>query len=280
MKNRVNVEIYGRSYPMATDESPEYTERLAATLNQRFEKLRAQKRSISIQDAAAVISLECLDELIKNKQTEHNIRTQISAYAEDASESRAEIEKLNKQLAAYAENSGKSNAEIEKLNNTIGAYAEDAEESRAEIEKLNKELAASRAEVVRLNERIAQLEREIKLRCQFAADESPEQIVGNRTPTAQPAQSAQNVQRAQPAQTAAAARTVQTAAAANSPAAARPAAAQPQTARTVSNTQPAPAARPVQQSQPAQNVRREPIGHSSYTMHTPAQSAPTTDGDK
>jgi flagellar motility protein MotE (MotC chaperone) len=78
---------------------PEYTEKLAETLNNRFAKLREQKSTLSIQDAAAIISLECLDELVKNKQTEQNIRTQISAYAEDASDSRAQIEKLNKELA-------------------------------------------------------------------------------------------------------------------------------------------------------------------------------------
>ncbi len=99
MKNKVTVNIYGRSYPMTTDESPEYTEKLAETLNNRFAKLREQKSTLSIQDAAAIISLECLDELVKNKQTEQNIRTQISAYAEDASDSRAQIEKLNKELA-------------------------------------------------------------------------------------------------------------------------------------------------------------------------------------
>ena len=98
MKNTVTVNIYGRSYPMTTDESPEYTEKLADTLNTRFAKLREQKSTLSIQDAAAIISLECLDELVKNKQTEQNIRTQISAYAEDASDSRAEIEKLTKEL--------------------------------------------------------------------------------------------------------------------------------------------------------------------------------------
>lgn len=103
MKNRVTVNIYGRSYPMTTDESPEYTEKLAETLNARLAKLRQQKSTLSIQDAAAIISLECLDELVKNKQTEQNIRTQISAYAEDASDSRAEIEKLNKEIARLNE---------------------------------------------------------------------------------------------------------------------------------------------------------------------------------
>lgn len=130
MKNSVVVNIYGRSYPMMTDEPPEYTEKLAEMLNQRYKALKDAKKSLSVQDAAAIISLECLDELIKNKQTEQNIRTQISAYAEDASESRAEVEKLTKEIES-------------------------------------------------LKERIRQLESEIKLRHQFAADEggSAEQII-------------------------------------------------------------------------------------------------------
>ena len=103
MKNQVTVNIYGRSYPMITEESPEYTERIAGILNDRFAKLREQKKSLSIQDAAAIISLECIDELVKNKQTEQNIRTQISAYAEDANTSRAEVDKLNKEIEKLRE---------------------------------------------------------------------------------------------------------------------------------------------------------------------------------
>ena len=103
MKNQVTVNIYGRSYPMVTEESPEYTERIAGILNDRFAKLREQKKSLSIQDAAAIISLECIDELVKNKQTEQNIRTQISAYAEDANTSRAEVDKLNKEIEKLRE---------------------------------------------------------------------------------------------------------------------------------------------------------------------------------
>ena len=97
MKKEVTVNIYGRSYPMLTDEADEYTERLANMLNERMAHLKTQKKTLSLQDAAAIISLECVDELIKNKETEYNIRTQISAYAEDASESRAKAEKLQKE---------------------------------------------------------------------------------------------------------------------------------------------------------------------------------------
>jgi cell division protein ZapA (FtsZ GTPase activity inhibitor) len=82
---------------MVTDESAEYTDRLANTLNERMQSLKAAKKTLSVQDAAAIISLECLDELVKNKQTEQNIRTQISAYVEDANDSRGELEKVKKE---------------------------------------------------------------------------------------------------------------------------------------------------------------------------------------
>lgn len=97
MKNNVTVNIYGRSYPMVTDESEEYTDKLAEMLNTRMSELKTAKPSLSIQDAAAIISLECLDELVKNKKTEHNIRTQIGVYAEDAKEAREETELLKKE---------------------------------------------------------------------------------------------------------------------------------------------------------------------------------------
>ncbi|SDA15597.1 cell division protein ZapA [Ruminococcus sp. YE71] len=125
MKNNVTVNIYGRSYPMVTEETPEYTEKLAATLNDRFSRLREMKPSLSIQDAAAIISLECLDELIKNKQTEQNIRTQISAYADDANESRAEVEKLHKEIERL-------NERIRQLESEIKLRTAFAEETTAD----------------------------------------------------------------------------------------------------------------------------------------------------
>lgn len=103
MKNKVTVNIYGRSYPMMTDESEEYTQRLANTLNERMKALQAAKRTLSIQDAAAIISLECLDELVKKKQTEKNIRTQISAYVESANDAHDECEKLKKEVERQRE---------------------------------------------------------------------------------------------------------------------------------------------------------------------------------
>lgn len=102
-RNKVTVNIYGRSFTMMTDESPEQTEKIAAALNERMKRLRAQKSSLSMQDAAAIISLECMEQLVNTKQTEQNIRTQIGAYAEEAELSRGETDKLKKEIARLNE---------------------------------------------------------------------------------------------------------------------------------------------------------------------------------
>lgn len=97
-RNQVVVNIYGRSFNMLTDESPEQTEKIAVALNERMKRLREQKQSLSMQDAAAIISLECMEQLINTKQAEQNIRTQIGAYAEEAEISRGETEKLKQEI--------------------------------------------------------------------------------------------------------------------------------------------------------------------------------------
>ena len=102
-RKQVTVNIYGRSYTMLTDEPDGQTERIAAALNERMKRLRAQKSSLSLQDAAAIISLECMEQLVNTKQTEQNIRTQISAYAEEAELSRGETEKLKKEVEKLRE---------------------------------------------------------------------------------------------------------------------------------------------------------------------------------
>ena len=102
-RKQVTVNIYGRSYTMLTDEPEAQTERIAAALNERMKRLRAVKSSLSLQDAAAIISLECMEQLVNTKQTEQNIRTQISAYAEEAELSRGETEKLKKEVEKLRE---------------------------------------------------------------------------------------------------------------------------------------------------------------------------------
>ncbi|MCR5123037.1 MAG: cell division protein ZapA [Ruminococcus sp.] len=125
-RNQVTVNIYGRSYTMLTDEPAGQTEKIAAALNERMKRLREQKSSLSLQDAAAIISLECMEQLINTKQAEQNIRTQISAYAEEAEYSRGESEKLKKEVERLKERV----RQLEQERELRGSFA--AEETTAE----------------------------------------------------------------------------------------------------------------------------------------------------
>ena len=126
-RKQVTVNIYGRSYTMLTDEPEGQTERIAAALNERMKRLRAQKSSLSLQDAAAIISLECMEQLVNTKQTEQNIRTQISAYAEEAELSRGETEKLKKEIEKLRERVRQLESE-KKLRQSFAAEENTAEQ--------------------------------------------------------------------------------------------------------------------------------------------------------
>lgn len=125
MKNQVTVNIYGRSYQMLTGDNQEYTDLLAGNLNKRFDELKESKSNISVQDAAAFISLDLLDELVKNKQTEQNLRTQVTAYVEDAEELRTKNAKLEKEVAQLKER-------VRQLESQIKLRSAFAEETTAE----------------------------------------------------------------------------------------------------------------------------------------------------
>ena len=126
-RKQVTVNIYGRSYTMLTDEPDGQTERIAAALNERMKRLRAQKSSLSLQDAAAIISLECMEQLVNTKQAEQNIRTQISAYAEEAELSRGETDKLKKEIEKLRERVRQLESEI-KLRQSFAAEENTAEQ--------------------------------------------------------------------------------------------------------------------------------------------------------
>lgn len=99
MKHEVTVRLFGRDYNLYTDESKEYTDELAAALNRRMEDMTSGKSTLSVQDAAALISLETFDTLHKLRVNQENIRSQIKVYFDDANEAKARAEALEKENA-------------------------------------------------------------------------------------------------------------------------------------------------------------------------------------
>ncbi len=106
MKNEVNVKIFNREYRLMTDETKEYTDRLATELNRKMAELLQGTSTLSATDASAIICLECYDELVKARQSIENIRSQIKGYVDEASFAKETAEELleeNEKLKARVE---------------------------------------------------------------------------------------------------------------------------------------------------------------------------------
>ncbi|WP_124100291.1 cell division protein ZapA [Ruminococcus sp. Marseille-P6503] len=127
MKNEVTVKIFNREFRLLTDETKEYTDRLASELNRKMAELIKAKPTLSLQDAAALICLECCDELTKARQSIENIRSQIKDYVDDAGEARTAADEAQKELRTLRERV----AQLEKEVKLRKSFAEEGEKLSA-----------------------------------------------------------------------------------------------------------------------------------------------------
>ena len=98
MKNKLRVNIYNRTYNLLSEESQEYTNKLAQVINAKINGMMKSIPSLSVQDAAVLTALDCLDELNKANQNIENIRTQIKDYVDDAGKARNQTEEAQKKI--------------------------------------------------------------------------------------------------------------------------------------------------------------------------------------
>ena len=98
MKNKLKVNIYNRTYNLLSEESQEYTNKLALVINAKIKGMMKAIPSLSVQDAAVLTALDCLDELSKANQNIENIRTQIKDYVDDAGRARSQADEAQKEI--------------------------------------------------------------------------------------------------------------------------------------------------------------------------------------
>ena len=84
MKNKLKVNIYNRTYNLLSEESQEYTNKLALVINSKIKGMMK--------------ALDCLDELSKANQNIENIRTQIKDYVDDAGRARSQADEAQKEI--------------------------------------------------------------------------------------------------------------------------------------------------------------------------------------
>ncbi len=97
MKNKVTVKILDNTYSLLTEESAEYTERIAAKVNERLEAIMSQNPQASIAMSAVMAALDFCDESIKAKESADNLRTQLKDYLSELDSARGERDEARKE---------------------------------------------------------------------------------------------------------------------------------------------------------------------------------------
>ena len=88
--NKVKVVICGKEYTLHTDEEPSYVYALARKLEKNIAEIVGGNFNISVYSASVMIALSTLDEMNHCNEDNDNLRTQLKAYADEASKARLE----------------------------------------------------------------------------------------------------------------------------------------------------------------------------------------------
>lgn len=97
--NTYRIKIFNRELNITTDETFEYTRALADRLNAKLSEITSGIGNLTLNDAAVLVSLDCLDKAVKSEESAENIRQQIKEYADDASAARQQVLEKENEIA-------------------------------------------------------------------------------------------------------------------------------------------------------------------------------------
>lgn len=105
-KNKVTLRICGSTYPIATEDDPEYVEDLGELIDREMKAIAQDSPSLSTTQCAVLVALDQADACKKATASADNLRAQIKDYLEDSARSkmevdvaRREIERLNREIS-------------------------------------------------------------------------------------------------------------------------------------------------------------------------------------
>lgn len=98
MANKVKVRIIGRDYTLGTENSVEYTQKIAAELDRKMNEMLAQSGSLSGIDVAILCALDAMDESCRAATNADNIRLQLGEYVASAARAHAGAESAKKEI--------------------------------------------------------------------------------------------------------------------------------------------------------------------------------------
>lgn len=125
MANKFKVTICGKDYTLTSEDSKEYTQKLAAILDKRIRDMKAKFSSLSITDCAVLTALDCMDELAQSNKNIDNIRSQIKDYVDDANRARTQSNSSQREIKALKEKIEMLEKELQERTNYTGTNSND-----------------------------------------------------------------------------------------------------------------------------------------------------------
>lgn len=105
-KNKVNLIICGSTYPITTEDAPDYVEELGEFIDKEMKKINQEAPTLSTTQCAVLVALDQADACRKATASADNLRAQIKDYLEDSARARMEvdvarreIERLNREIS-------------------------------------------------------------------------------------------------------------------------------------------------------------------------------------
>lgn len=97
---KVKVKIIGREYTLGTENSRDYTLKLAEELDAKMNAMLSESKTLSGIDIAILCALDAMDEAKKAAENADNIRLQLGEYVSSADRARNSAESSKKEIAS------------------------------------------------------------------------------------------------------------------------------------------------------------------------------------
>lgn len=97
---KVKVKIIGREYLLGTDNTREYTMKLAEELDAKMNTMLAESQTLSGIDVAILCALDAMDDAKKASENADNIRLQLGEYMNSADRAKSNAEGSKKEIAS------------------------------------------------------------------------------------------------------------------------------------------------------------------------------------
>lgn len=97
---KVKVKIIGREYTLGTDNTRDYTLKLAEELDAKMNAMLSESRTLSGIDVAILCALDAMDDAKKASENADNIRLQLGEYMNSADRAHSSAESSKKEIAS------------------------------------------------------------------------------------------------------------------------------------------------------------------------------------